>query len=135
MSYRRSRYSSRSSGSSAVSWTIMTIILLTLSLCIVGAFAYGSSEDKAQITPDKLERVAGDGDSRYMVWSEEGEVFEITDTFTFGRFDSADLYGDLEIGQTYCARVAGWRVHFLSWNRNILSVDEGECPEGLVDGR
>lgn len=39
------------------------------------------------------------------------------------KFDSSDVYGELEIGNSYEVRVVGWRIPLLSWYRNIIDVE------------
>ncbi len=62
--------------------------------------------------------------SYYLVWSREGEVFCVTDTYSFFTFDSSDRYGKLTEGSNVKAKAAGWRIPFLSWYRNIVVIDE-----------
>ena len=80
--------------------------------------------DAETITVKKLEQVKKSDTGKYLVFTERGEVFEITDTVMFGRWDSSDLYGRMEPGKTYKVRAAGWRVSFFSLYRNIITADE-----------
>lgn len=68
------------------------------------------------------ERVSGDNSSKYLVFT-PNEVFENTDTWWTLKFNSSDLYGKLVVGSTCEAKVSGFRVPFLSWYRNIHSVN------------
>ena len=81
-----------------------------------------TSEDITITVVDK-ERVvdSGGGDSKYLVFTET-EVFENTDCLALGKFNSSDVYGQLEIGETYQVQVYGWRIPFLSMYRNIVKV-------------
>jgi hypothetical protein len=69
----------------------------------------------------------GQASSRYMVWGqlEDGstEVFENTDSLLSLKFNSADLYGRMSEGRVCQATVNGFRIPFLSVNRNIIDVD------------
>ena len=63
----------------------------------------------------------------YMIFTDD-TTYEITDSLLKWRFDSSDLYGTIEVGQTYEMDVAGFRVPFISAYPNIYSVKivEGE---------
>ncbi len=63
--------------------------------------------------------------ARDLVWTQERKVFCVADSWSFMSFDSSNRYGMLREGRQVRAQVAGWRVRFLSWYRNILIVDEG----------
>jgi hypothetical protein len=60
--------------------------------------------------------------SYYLVWSREGEVFQVKDDWRFLAWNSSDRYGQLQEGTVAQIKVAGWRVPFLSWYRNIVDV-------------
>lgn len=68
------------------------------------------------------ERVSSGDSSRFMVWTKD-EVFENTDSFWGWKFNSADIHGKMPVGEACDFEVTGWRVPFLSWNRNILSAN------------
>ena len=69
-----------------------------------------------------------DGESKYLVFTKtsEGEtaVFEVTDALFAGRFDSSDLYAEIEIGKTYKFDVGGSRNRLFSWYPNIYGYEE-----------
>lgn len=102
------------------------LIGVGLAFFIVCPFAYRTSAEVITFTVDARERVTeSSGDSttsRYLVWSREGEVFEVTDDFLFSTWNSSDRYGQMQEGSTVTAKVAGWRVPFLSWYRNVVEV-------------
>ena len=94
---------------------------------------YRASLKKAEFTVASRERVtsgSGEGSrSYYLVWSKEGDVFCVTDSWSFLRFDSSDRYGKLREGSHVMAQVAGWRVPFLSWYRNVVVIDDAGDKE------
>lgn len=77
--------------------------------------------DHMTCTVDSKERITNGESSRYMVFCDE-EVLENTDALFHLKFNSADIYRDIEEGQKYDMKVYGWRVPFLSWNRNVLEI-------------
>lgn len=76
-------------------------------------------KDKERITESNGEKVS----SKYLVYT-ENEVFENTDALMFFKFNSSDVQGKLDAGQTYKLKVVGWRVPFLSMYRNIVKIEK-----------
>lgn len=100
------------------------IIFAALVLLVGTPIMYYSSEEQIEVIVNDKERVSdGDKSSRYLVFA-EGETFECTDEVLKGKFNSSDIYGMLKSGKRYQFKVIGFRVPFLSWYRNILSVYE-----------
>lgn len=66
---------------------------------------------------------AGSKSSRYLIFADK-EVFEITDSLLNMRWNSSDLYSEVQIGKCYNAKLQGERVPFLSMYRNILVLQE-----------
>ncbi len=89
-------------------------------------YFYRHSSEQITFTVEQRERVTESYSdsvrSRYLVWSREGEVFEVTDNWAFLTWNSSDRYGQLQEGVIVKAKVAGWRVPFFSWYRNIVEV-------------
>ena len=80
---------------------------------------------RATVTDKGIKRI-NDHD-RYLIYTdtEDGvEVFQITDSILAGRFNSADLYAEIKIGNTYDFGVRGDRNGVLSWYPNIYEVEE-----------
>ena len=102
-------------------------IFLVLLLIIGYNIAYFGSVKQEIITVKNKERITtGSGEnisSKFIVYC-KGEVFENTDNIFFGKFDSADVQNELEMGKTYVVKVAGWRMPFLSAYRNIINIEK-----------
>ena len=62
------------------------------------------------------------GKSKYMIWA-GGQTFENTDDWMELKKNSSKIYGQLEVGQTYTLNVYGFRSTWLSWYKNIRSVE------------
>lgn len=64
----------------------------------------------------------------YMVYTkdENGEVhvFKDEDTWYYLKFNSSDVYAEIEIGKTYEFDVYGLRIPFISSYQNIIKVKE-----------
>ena len=62
-------------------------------------------------------------DDKYLVYSTD-TTYEITDSWLYGRFNSSDLYGKIEVGKTYRIKIGGSRKPFFSWYPNIYEAKE-----------
>jgi hypothetical protein len=74
-------------------------------------------------TVDKSERVCDSSNSgcRYLIYTDKG-VYEDTDSMLNGKWNSSDIYGQIQNGKTYDATVYGWRSGFMSWYPNIVKL-------------
>lgn len=105
------------------------LITLFVILCVISFIAIGllmtiplRTQEWIDITPTEKIVKADGGDSKYLIFT-DNEVYENTDEFILGKFNSTDIYRDLEIGKTYKCLVVGHRIHFLSWYRNIIKCE------------
>lgn len=102
------------------------LILIIILILIFGypVSYYLSTETIETRVSDKERITTGSGEdmeSKFLVYGED-EVFENTDSWLFFKFDSADVQNEIELDNTNKLRVAGWRVPFFSWYRNVISV-------------
>ena len=88
----------------------------------VGYFPF-CTQEIITATVKKTERVIHKESSKYLVFT-DNEVLENTDCLILLKWNSSDIYGGLEVGKTYRFRVYGWRWRFMSWYRNIISVEK-----------
>lgn len=98
-------------------------IACVLILPPAGCGAYRSTETNVTATVKRRERVSDRTGSYYLVFTDKG-VYQCSDTWIYGRWDSSDLYSSLEDGKTFTMTVVGWRVPFLSWFPNIIRATE-----------
>ena len=103
----------------------LIVLFLIVVLVVIYPMLYINSADTTTFTVKRTERVTvGSGNSvrgKYLVFT-ENEVFENTDSYLFLKFNSSDLENKLTPGKEYRAKVAGWRIPFLSMYRNIIKV-------------
>lgn len=103
-------------------------IVIALVIIIVGAIVfkvatigYSNKEVIAIEVKDKYIKRDNKSDV-YMVVDTDNNTYQITDLFFIGKFNSTDLYNELEIGQAYFIEVTGIRNQFLSWYPNINKI-------------
>lgn len=109
--------------------SIIAICTLIVAFVFGGCYIeYGNKQVHA-VTVKKTEqvtKVTGNGEdisvrSYYLVFTDKG-VFRIEDQLFFGKFNSSDLYGELELGKTYQITTTGFRNGFFSMYPNIVSI-------------
>jgi len=59
----------------------------------------------------------------YLIGTED-EVFKIEDNIFIGKLNSSDIYNKIKIGHTYRITTTGVRSNFMSWYRNINTMEE-----------
>lgn len=59
----------------------------------------------------------------YLIGTQE-EVFKIEDNIFLGKLNSSDIYNKIKIGNTYRITTTGMRSRFMSWYRNINTIEE-----------
>lgn len=61
------------------------------------------------------------GTEMYLIYTDKG-AFKNVDTIAFFKFNSSDIYGALQVGQTYNLRVCGRRARYRSGYPNIIGA-------------
>jgi hypothetical protein len=101
------------------------VVLLLLASITAGVLKVTVRDTVTNVVVTDKERVTtGSGDtasSKYLIFT-SNEVFENTDSLLLFKFNSSDVYGSIQRGQTCTFEVVGWRVPFLSWYRNIAKA-------------
>ena len=109
---------------------IMIAAILVLSIGYEAIFSFNDTEYKITVT-DKERIYEGSGDtssSKYLVFGDDDNgnslVFENTDCFIRGKWNSSNIQGQLKEGNTYKVTVVGYRVSFFSMYQNIIKIEE-----------
>ena len=61
--------------------------------------------------------------SMYLIYTDQG-VFRNDDAGWFVKFNSSDVYGNLDKGTRYTMKVYGWRIPIFSMYPNIVRAEE-----------
>ncbi len=86
--------------------------------------AWSETLTNVQFTKDGEERCDPNGTGcRFLEYTSD-ETFENVDEWSFFKFNTGDVHRKITKGVT-CEKVvvAGWRVPFFSWFRNVISVE------------
>lgn len=101
----------------------LALVLLMSVILIPKAIYQRATVDFIEFTVNSKERVTTDRNSKYLVFTDT-ETLENTDALFHLKYNSSDIYSELQIGETYKAKVYGWRIPFLSRYRNIVYIVE-----------
>lgn len=111
---------------------IMIAVVLGLSIGYQAMFSFNDTDYKITVT-DKERIYKGSGDtssSKYLVFGDDENgnalVFENTDCFIRGKWNSSNIQGQLKEGHTYKITVVGYRIPFFSMYQNIIRIEEVE---------
>ena len=99
----------------------LAALLVVSALALTGCSAMNQQEQICTIKDKEAVR-SGDGNP-YRVYTEECGTLAVQDSLSQMRFDSADLYGSLERGETYRFFTGSYRVGPLSMFPNILEAE------------
>jgi len=83
-----------------------------------------SNEHTKTIVVRKAERVSNGKSSKYLVYTEGGDTYKVTDSMWYWTWDASDRYGKVLPGHTYECEVAGVRWPWLSAYPNLVTVTE-----------
>src|SRR5690606_20194122 len=96
-----------------------------LALFVVFPIARVNAEDVQTCTVEDKDRASNrDGKSSMRVYTQECGVLEVSDVLLKGQFNSADIFADIEVGQTYEFTTIGWRIPILSQFPTIVEAVE-----------
>lgn len=115
---------------------LITLIIVIISSLFILSGCSSESINLEEHQEDKVEEIITVKDKwikrteerdLYMIGTEY-EVFKIEDNAFLFKFNSSDLYNQIEVGKQYKIHTSGVRNNFMSWYRNINSIElyEGE---------
>jgi hypothetical protein len=103
---------------------IVTLIIIGI---IGSKILFNFNDTAVTVTITDKERIYSHESSKYLVFGEDKDgnsfVFENTDCFIRGKWNSSDIQGQLKEGNTYEIIIVGYRVPFLSWYQNIIKIN------------
>jgi|SaaInlV_100m_DNA_2_1039680.scaffolds.fasta_scaffold21540_1 hypothetical protein len=79
------------------------------------------------ITVTKVENIVDGKNSTYLLFT-ESEVFENSDCFIRGKFDSSDFYNQFKDLGTFEVKTYGYRIPFFSMYKNVYEIT-GKVPD------
>lgn len=105
-------------------FSIIAIFILILFAIFSATLGYQNKQTTTCVVKDKWIK-PNDDSSKYLI-SCDNEVYQITDLFFKGKFNSSDIYSRIKKGKKYKITTTGYRFPFLSWYKNINEYEEVE---------
>lgn len=105
--------------------SVIAFVLIILTSVGFTIASYQNEQTFEVIVTDKEVKTSSDS-SRYLIFAEvdgETRVFQNTDALFKGKFNSSDLYAEIEPGEKYTFTTIGYRVNFLSMYENIIEIE------------
>lgn len=99
---------------------------------IIGLFVwdykitYGNVQNLEITVKDKYIKRSGSEEDKYLIVDTDGNTYQVTDLAFKGKWNSTDLYNQLEIGKTYKIETSGIRNGFMSLYPNINRIEKLE---------
>lgn len=110
----------------AVGFVVGVIILGLVGVAIYfGTIEYQNEETIEIIVKDKYIKRSGETDL-YLVVSNSGDTYKIEDLLWKGKFNSTDLYNQLDVGNKYKITITGVRLQYFSMYKNINKIEKLE---------
>lgn len=103
---------------------LLIIVIAVLLMAYPVSYAFTSGSETITVK-EKWVKYQGET-AKYLVSSYDGQVFEITDSWIRWRFDSSNLYADIEEEHCYDISYQGWRFAMFSDYKNILEIESVE---------
>lgn len=111
---------------------MVVFFVVILGLGVISSVVFSFNDTDYTITVTDKERIyEGSGNtssSKYLVFGDDENgnslVFENTDCFIRGKWNSSNIQGQLKEGNTYKVTVVGYRVPFFSMYQNIIKIEE-----------
>lgn len=104
----------------------LLIVLLGFGF-IFGTIAIGYTNNQViEITIKDKYVKNGSKSGKYLIVDSNNNTYQVTDLLFKGKFNSTDIYNQLEIGKTYRVKISGKRIHIFSMYQNINKVIEEE---------
>ena len=98
---------------------VLLLIVMIICVSCTGCIGYMNEQKVECIIKDKwIKRPSGDDDELYLV-NCGGTTYKVEELLFKGKFNSADIYGNLEIGKKYKITTTGYRLGYFSEYQNI----------------
>ncbi len=108
-------------------YSVILSLLLLMAIASVTCWVVFSFNDaEYTVTVVRVERENYNEPGEHLIYCEAADgtaiVFENTDEWLRGKFNSSDFYAQIKEGETYTFTVVGVRIPFLSLYQNIIEI-------------
>lgn len=105
---------------------IAVAFVLIVGGCFGGCVAVTRATEKTvTFTVRRVDDQATRGGHKYLVFTDHG-VYEDKDSFMYLKWNSSDLYNNLQVGHKYTCKTVGMRLPFASSYRNLIKCHDAK---------
>ena len=101
---------------------IKIILIFSIFMCLL-CLSNGNSDKTREVITIKDKYIKRIYEKDLYLVGTENEVFKIEDNIFILKFNSSDIYNELEVGKSYYIETTGIRNNFFSWYRNINKIE------------
>lgn len=101
---------------------LMIFIAIIVGVVWLTTIEYQNNQTTTCTVKDKWIKPSSES-SKYLV-NCGNEVYEITDLFFKGKFNSSDIYSKMKKGKKYTITTTGYRIRFFSMYKNVNKIEE-----------
>ena len=107
---------------------IIFIFMILIIIAFIGSIIfdivldYAFEETNVIVIKDKYVKTEGNA-GIYFIIDKDNNAYVIRDLLFKKKFNSTDIYNQIEIGKTYKVKTTGKRIHFLSKYKNINEIE------------
>lgn len=127
----RRRYVGRGRPSGKTTLVVAAVVVVVVAVIVWAMVAFNKTHHVVATVTGKDDVCHGGSGHRcqYLVYTNMG-TFRDTDSWAHWKFNSSDVYGQIQVGHTYDFEVYGIRSHIASKYENIVKVTEvaGSTP-------
>ena len=105
---------------------LILIIVFFGGMLFTNIIKYTNEQEIEILVKDKYVKNNSKGNDKYLIVDENNNTYEITDLFFKGKWNSTDLYNQLENNKKYKIKTTGKRIQFFSMYPNINNVEKVE---------
>ncbi len=108
------------------------IVIAVCVAALISGGIYQRVSNKQEIVGTVTDKVVKNSkdESKYLIFTKDedgnSQVFENVDSLLLTKFNSSDVYAQIEIGETYKFETRGYRVPLLSLYPNIVECEDVE---------
>ena len=107
--------------------TLLVLIIIGIVAIAIWSVSVGYSNETVLEITVKEKYIKNNGESyKYMIVDTNNNAYQITDLIFKGKWNSTDIYNQLEIGNEYEIKTTGKRIPFFSMYPNINEIKKVE---------
>jgi len=105
-------------------WVVLVVLIVLIGIIFGVGLRYGNEQEYTCTIEDRWIKSVGDDDQKYLFNCEEHDiVFENTDLVFKFKFNSSDMWIELDEGETYTITTVGRRIPFFSMYQNVVEIE------------